>query len=102
MAARIAVALLALLLARPALAASVEDQARYAKWCARCHGERGDGRGPAAAALVLNGRPPRDFTAGRFKISSARPGEAPTDADLERTIAQGAARGRRCRTSATC
>jgi len=57
-AARVALALLALL-ARPALAATPEDQARYATWCARCHGERGDGRGPAAAALILNGRPPR-------------------------------------------
>jgi mono/diheme cytochrome c family protein len=87
-AARLALAVL-VLLARPALAASPEDQARYATWCARCHGVQGDGRGPAAAALVLNGRPPRDFTAGRFKISSVRPGEAPTDADLERTIAKG-------------
>jgi mono/diheme cytochrome c family protein len=77
------------LFAEAALAASPEDQARYATWCARCHGARGDGRGPAAAALVLNGRPPRDFTAGRFKISTAHPGEAPTDADLERTIAKG-------------
>jgi mono/diheme cytochrome c family protein len=65
-AARVALALLALL-ARPALAAAPEDEARYATWCARCHGERGDGRGPAAAALILNGRPPRDLTAGRFK-----------------------------------
>jgi mono/diheme cytochrome c family protein len=87
-AAGVALALL-VLLARPAIAASPEDQTRYATWCARCHGEQGDGRGPAAATLVLNGRPPCDFTAGRFKISSARPGEAPTDADLERTIAKG-------------
>jgi len=87
-AARVALALLALLV-RPALAATPEDQARYATWCARCHGERGDGRGPAAAALILNGRPPRDFTAGRFKVTSTRPGEGPSDADLERTIAKG-------------
>ena len=89
MAARVALALLALLLARPALAATPEDRARYLKWCARCHGERGDGRGPAAASLVLNGRPPRDFIEARYKISSVRPGEGAADADLERTIAKG-------------
>jgi mono/diheme cytochrome c family protein len=77
------------LLAAPALAASPEDRARYATWCLRCHGAAGDGRGPAAASLALNGRPPRDFTTGRFKISSARPGEGPTDDDLARTIAKG-------------
>jgi len=72
-AARLAVAVL-LLLARPALATTPEDQQRYATWCARCHGTQGDGRGPAAPSLILNGRPPRDLTAGRFKITSARPG----------------------------
>lgn len=82
-------ALILLLLASPATAVTAEDRERYAKWCARCHGDAGNGRGPAAAALVLDGRPPRDFTAGRFKVSSARPGEGPTDADLARSIAKG-------------
>jgi mono/diheme cytochrome c family protein len=84
------VAALLLLLAGPALAAPTEaDVALYARWCARCHGEKGDGRGPAAVALAFNGNPPRDFTAGRFKLTSVPSGAAPADADLERTIAAG-------------
>jgi cytochrome c553 len=70
-------------------APGADDAARYEHWCARCHGTRGDGRGPAAMALALNGQRPRDFTAGRFKITSVASGSAPTDADLARTIAEG-------------
>ncbi len=66
-----------------------DDVARYITWCARCHGERGDGRGPAAVALAFNGQRPRDFTAGRWKIVSVAAGAAPTEADLARTIAKG-------------
>jgi mono/diheme cytochrome c family protein len=65
------------------------DASRYEHWCARCHGARGDGRGPAAVALALNGVRPRDFTAGRFKIVSVASGSGPTDADLAHTIAEG-------------
>ncbi len=65
------------------------DVASYQQWCARCHGERGDGRGPASAALRLALQPPRDFTTGRFKLQSTPSGQAPTDADLARTIARG-------------
>jgi len=61
----------------------------YAKWCSRCHGESGDGRGPAAAALAFNGRPPRDFTSGLFRFKSTPPGSPPSDADLARTIGGG-------------
>jgi len=78
-----------LALARPGVAASVDGPALYRHWCARCHGENGDGRGPAAAALASNGRPPRDFTTGRMKITSVPAGQAPTDADLARSIAVG-------------
>lgn len=35
-------------------------QVLYAKACALCHGERGDGRGPLAAGLAPR---PKDFTA---------------------------------------
>jgi mono/diheme cytochrome c family protein len=66
-----------------------DDVALYQRWCTRCHGERGDGRGPAAGALALNARPPRDFTAGAFHFTSTPPGYAPTEADLVRTIAKG-------------
>ncbi len=82
--------LLALLIATASAAAPPpEDTALYREWCARCHGERGDGRGPAAAALRWNGQPPRDFTAGRFKVRSTPSGQAPTDDDLARTIRRG-------------
>jgi mono/diheme cytochrome c family protein len=76
-------------LAGDAAAGEVEDRALYDRWCARCHGSHGDGRGLAAAALALNGRAPRDFVAGQFKFTSVRPGEGATDADLARTIALG-------------
>jgi len=75
-----------LALAAPATAA---DVTLYETWCARCHGERGDGKGPAAVALAWNGAPPRDFTAGRFKLATVPSGSAPTDADLARTITGG-------------
>jgi len=65
------------------------DVALWTRWCARCHGERGDGRGPAAAALALNGRPPRDFTRGLYRFKSTPTGRAPTDDDLRRTILRG-------------
>jgi mono/diheme cytochrome c family protein len=66
-----------------------EDFALYRHWCARCHGENGDGKGLAAPALALNGAPPRDFTTGIFKFKSTRSGEAPTDDDVRRVIAEG-------------
>jgi mono/diheme cytochrome c family protein len=87
--ARLALGLL-VVAAIPALALpSADDVARYRTRCARCHGEHGDGRGPAAVALALNGQRPRDFTAGRWRIVSVGSGQAPTDADLARTIAKG-------------
>ncbi|MEA2626967.1 MAG: hypothetical protein QOD06_3012, partial [Candidatus Binatota bacterium] len=61
----------------------------YGRWCARCHGERGDGRGPAAPSLALNGIRPRDFTRGLFKLKSTPAGAAPTDDDLRRVIRDG-------------
>lgn len=78
---------LVLALATPALAA--DPGPLYASWCARCHGEHGDGKGPAAVALAFNGAPPRDFTAGRFKLVTVPSGSAPSDADLARTITHG-------------
>jgi cytochrome c oxidase cbb3-type subunit I/II len=87
---RVGIAIAALsIAASPVAAARPDGAALYRHWCARCHGENGDGRGPAAAALALNGRPPRDFTTGRMKYTSVPSGTAPTDADLARTIAKG-------------
>jgi cytochrome c553 len=80
---------LLVLLSAPAARADVTiDPAEglYGRLCLPCHGELGDGRGPAAS---LFDPPPRDFTAGAFKFRSTEPGTAPLVEDLERTIARG-------------
>ena len=58
----------------------------YAKWCAQCHGDKGDGQGIAAPRLLP---PPRDFTAGKYKFRSTPFGALPLDADLHRSIRVG-------------
>jgi len=59
----------------------------YANRCGLCHGEEGDGLGPAAERL---NPPPRDFTLGLFKIqSSAFDAELPNDDDLLRMVRDG-------------
>jgi mono/diheme cytochrome c family protein len=58
----------------------------YTKRCAMCHGPDGRGNGPAAPSLIPR---PRDFTLGLFKYKSTLPGQPPTDADLERVVAEG-------------
>lgn len=63
-----------------------EGKAAYTSYCAGCHGEQGDGNGPAAGFL----RPrPRNFQRASFKFSSTRFGSLPTDEDLRRTIRNG-------------
>ena len=53
----------------------------YGKHCSQCHGDAGDGQGPAADRL----RPrPRDFRRGIYKIRRTTQGELPTDGDLFR------------------
>jgi DMSO reductase family type II enzyme heme b subunit len=64
-----------------------KGEAIYAKRCLQCHGDEGDGLGPAADRL---NPPPRDFTLGLFKIrSSAFDAELPNDDDLLRMIRDG-------------
>jgi mono/diheme cytochrome c family protein len=78
----------ALALATPALATGPADagKAIYDKHCSQCHGEQGDGKGPAAPHL----RPrPRDFTSGKFKIRTTPNGALPTDDDLKSIIKRG-------------
>ncbi|MCP4319190.1 MAG: c-type cytochrome [Hyphomicrobiales bacterium] len=59
----------------------------YAKRCQQCHGEEGDGLGPAAERL---NPPPRDFTLGLYKIkSSAFEEDFPNDDDLLRMVRDG-------------
>ncbi len=61
----------------------------YLKHCVGCHGESGDGRGPAAARLITR---PRDFRSGVFKFRSTDSGSLPLETDLYRTIDRGLAR----------
>ena len=58
----------------------------YAQHCAICHGPDGRGNGPAAPSLIPR---PRDFMLGFFKYKTTPPGEPPSDADLEHTVAEG-------------
>jgi mono/diheme cytochrome c family protein len=58
----------------------------YLKYCAQCHGEKGDGEGYAAAHL----RPrPRNFTTGKFKVRTTPNGALPTHKDLVNIIRRG-------------
>lgn len=60
-------------------------QALFAKQCAICHGDRGDGAG--AFAYLMDPRP-RDIRAGNFKLSTTQ-NLIPTEDDLLRTISRG-------------
>lgn len=60
----------------------------YDRYCAICHGERGDGRGPSAAFLWP---PPRDFRSAQFKYAGAADGALPADEELARVVRQGLA-----------
>src|SRR5215471_3565375 len=58
----------------------------YMLYCYACHGEKGDGNGPASAGMRP---PPRNFTRGLFKFAGAEAGKLPTDDALERTVRRG-------------
>jgi mono/diheme cytochrome c family protein len=58
----------------------------YEQHCIGCHGEKGDGKGRAAALLVVK---PRDFSTGIIEFKSTPPGSLATDDDLMRTITRG-------------
>lgn len=63
-----------------------EGRLAYIHYCRACHGDRGDGKGPAAFGL----RPaPRDFRSGVYKFTSTKCGEIPPDEDLKRIIRRG-------------
>jgi len=95
----VAVPALGLLLAWPAAAAQAPDRPAsqldalaaqgkqvYDRFCIGCHGDKGDGKGPAARLLVVK---PRDFTKGVFKFRSTPSGTLPTDEDLYKIITRG-------------
>ena len=60
-------------------------KAVYQLKCIGCHGEKGDGKGPAAELLVPQ---PRDFTSGIYKIRTTA-NKAPSDQDLFKVITDG-------------
>ncbi len=61
-------------------------KAAYTQYCRACHGDHGDGTGPASYGLRP---PPRDFTAGTFKFAHVSSGQLPTDADFVRIVKGG-------------
>lgn len=64
-----------------------EGEKIYVKQCLGCHGEEGDGAGPAAERL---NPPPRDFTLGQYKIKTTGFDDiVPNDEDLFRMIKDG-------------
>jgi len=58
----------------------------YTHYCRACHGDTGDGRGPAALGLRP---PPRDFTQGKFKFAAVESGSLPNDEDFRRIVKKG-------------
>jgi cytochrome c oxidase cbb3-type subunit 2 len=61
-------------------------KATYLRECSACHGERGDGNGPAAAFLDPR---PRDFTKRMFKLRTTASGQPPATADVLKVLANG-------------
>jgi len=89
-AAVLAATFIALVGAAPALVGAQAGDANagkavYQLKCVGCHGEKGDGKGPAAELLVPQ---PRDFTSGIYKIRTTA-GKAPSDQDLFKVITDG-------------
>ena len=60
-------------------------KAVYERKCLLCHGEKGDGKGPAAERLDPR---PRDFTSGVYKIRSTA-NKVPADQDMFNVISNG-------------
>jgi len=58
----------------------------YLRYCAQCHGEKGDGDGYATPTLLPR---PRDFTQRRFKVRTTPNGALPTHQDLVDIIRRG-------------
>lgn len=60
----------------------------YAQNCLPCHGEKGDGKGDAAAFLLPK---PRNFVQANYRLRSTPIGHLPTDVDLFRSVSIGMA-----------
>ncbi|MFN8544947.1 MAG: c-type cytochrome [Candidatus Binatia bacterium] len=65
---------------------AMAGKALYVKNCSGCHGERGDGAGPAADFVDPR---PRDFTKHVFKFRTTPSGQPPMTADILRVIERG-------------
>ncbi len=63
-----------------------DGERSYVLYCRACHGDKGDGKGPAAPGLRP---PPRDFTLGEFKFAAVTSGTLPNDDDLVRVVRSG-------------
>lgn len=61
----------------------------YNKYCVGCHGDKGDGNGPAAERLITK---PRDFTSGIYKFRSTDSSSLPMESDIHRTLTRGLSR----------
>lgn len=72
--------------ATPAEAVAAQGAMTYAKYCAGCHGDGGDGQGTAAPFCDPL---PCNFTHAVFRFSSRGKTELPVDDDLRRTLKNG-------------
>jgi mono/diheme cytochrome c family protein len=59
---------------------------KYVLYCRPCHGDKGDGRGPAGIGLRP---PPRNFTEPSFKFGGVEAGGLPPDTELLRIVKGG-------------
>jgi mono/diheme cytochrome c family protein len=88
-AAQVVFAFIVLLISEASIAEDVEaGRALFRSMCASCHGEDGDGNGPAAEQLVLK---PRDFALAAFKFDTDANWVRGADEDLANVIRNGAA-----------
>lgn len=79
---------------RPAVAAdrpvsdldAVAGKKIYIRECAACHGDKGNGKGPAANFLDPR---PRDFTRKAFKFRTTPAGKPPATEDIARVVEHG-------------
>jgi cytochrome c oxidase cbb3-type subunit 2 len=62
-----------------------KGQQSYTRHCAPCHGEEGDGNGPAARFLYPK---PRDFRQGHFRLVTTT-NQVASDEDLMRVVVRG-------------
>jgi mono/diheme cytochrome c family protein len=58
----------------------------YTHFCRPCHGDAGDGNGPASVGLRP---PPRDLRLGVYKFAAVPAGQLPRDEDFVRTLRRG-------------